>query len=503
MKQLLTLLCTLLMVACENPQQEFFPPKGAKEVNPDTRLVINFRSEPMIGSSGMIRIHEAETDRVIDSLDLSIPAGPTERSKHPKAPYTWEPYNYDQPRRTNADTKPGTPSGVAGPTSDAYQLTIIGSFTDGFHFYPIIVTDTKAEIYPHHNLLQYDTEYYVTIDDGVLTTHDKSFRGISKADGWSFKTKRTAPAAHKRVLIVASDGSGDFNTLQGAMDFIPDHSSEQYTVYVQNGDYEELVYFRNKRNVTIEGESRDGVYIHYPNNEVFNPHPVDVATNEWPGTFPSRRAAFMIDNCQDITLRNLTIATTLRGQAEGLLINGERIFLEEVTINGSGDALQANGSCYFYRCKIKGDGDTILGRGPCYFDRCKIISRGPFMWIRNTEANHGNIFFHCRFKGLGGAPVLARTSEKYPSAKTSEAVLIECQLEDVAPEGWAGLPKDCSRVRYWEYNSRDTEDNPIDMSQRAAGSRRLDPAHDREWIRYYSDPSNILYGWNPRHVLPK
>lgn len=503
MKRLLTLLLGLLMVACNNPRQEFFPPKGAREVNPDTRLAINFRSEPRIGSEGMIRVVEVKTGRVVDSLDLSIPAGPTEGRKLPKAPYAWEPYNYDQPLRTNADTKPGTPSGIASPTADCYQLTIIGGFTDGFHFHPIIVTGTKAEIYLHHNLLEYDTEYYVTIDNGVLTTPERDFNGIDKADGWHFKTKRIPPAAHKRVLTVSCDGTGDFTTLQGAMDFIPERSNEHYTIYIYDGDYEELIYFRNKHNVTIEGESRTGVHIHYANNEVFNPHPDNVATNEWPGTFPSRRAAFMIDNCQDITLRNLTISTTLRGQAEGLLINGERIFLEEVTINGSGDALQANGSCYLYHCKIKGDADTILGRGPCFFDRCKIISRGPFMWIRNTEANHGNIFFHCRFKGLGNSPVLARTNPKYPSAKSCEAVLIECQLEDVDPEGWAGLPEDASKVRFWEYNSRDTEDNPIDMSRRVAGSRRLDPAHDREWIRYYSNPANILYGWNPRHELPR
>lgn len=495
----LLLLLTIWMAACTNPKQEFFPPKGTRDVNPDTRLAINFRTEPTIGTQGKIRIWDAETDEVVDSLDLSIPAGPTRRTTLPKPPYAWEPYNYDQPRRTNADTKPGTPSGIAGPTSDAYQLTIIGGFTDGFHFHPIIVTGTKAEIYPHHNLLDYDRSYYVTIDEGVLTTEQDDFHGITKADGWYFHTKHEAPAAHKRVLTVSSDGSADFTTVQGAMDFIPDNSTEHYTVYIHDGDYEELVYFRNKRNVTIEGESRERVYIHYPNNEVFNPHPDDVSTNELPGTFPSRRAAFMVDNCSDITLRNLTIATTLRGQAEGLLINGERILLEEVTINGSGDALQANGSIYLYRCRIKGDGDTILGRGPCYFERCRIVSRGPFMWIRNTEANHGNIFYHCRFQGIGGKQLLARTSPKYPSSATCEAVLINCQLENVAPEGWAGLPEDTSRVRFWEYNSRDTEDNAIDTSQRAAGSRRLDPAHDRDTIRYYSDPANILYGWNPRH----
>ena len=71
----------------------------------------------------------------------------------------------------------------------------------------------------------------------------------------------------------------------------------------------------------------DRTRVHYANNEVFNPHPLTVKTNEWPGTFPSRRAAFMLDNCSDILLEDLTIATDLHGQAEGLLLNGERIAL--------------------------------------------------------------------------------------------------------------------------------------------------------------------------------
>ena len=56
---------------------------------------------------------------------------------------------------TNANTKPGTPSAGAEPTPDTYQLTIIGGFTDGFHFYPIIVSGNTATIQLHHNLLEY------------------------------------------------------------------------------------------------------------------------------------------------------------------------------------------------------------------------------------------------------------------------------------------------------------------------------------------------------------
>ncbi len=117
------------------------------------------------------------------------------------------------------------------------------------------------------------------------------------------------------------------------------------TVFVKNGDYEELVYFRNKRFVTIQGESMDGVVVHYPNNEVFNPHPVDIKTNEQKGTFPSRRAAVAADNCADMIFKDITFKTDCKGQAEGFLLNGERNFAENVHVIGDGDALQVNGFC--------------------------------------------------------------------------------------------------------------------------------------------------------------
>lgn len=75
--------------------------------------------------------------------------------------------------------------------------------------------------------------------------------------------------------------------------------------------------------------------VFYANNEVFNPHPSNISTNEWPGTFPSRRAAFMGDNSTSIHLVNLTIKTTARGQAEGLLLMGDRNILSHVTVAGS------------------------------------------------------------------------------------------------------------------------------------------------------------------------
>lgn len=498
MKKLLSILIVSLLstVVCQAQKAKpvLIPAPGAENVNVDTRLTILFESEPAAGWSGMIRIYDAETDVCVDSLDMSVPAGPVEGTKLPKAPYTLRPYVYDQPRHTNRTIKPGTPSGTAAPTSDEYQLNIIGGFTDGFHFYPVIVRGNKAEIYPHNNMLDYGKSYYVTVDPGVIVLADKSFKGISKKDGWRFSVKPEGAAPSQRRLTVAADGSGDFNTLQGAMDWIPEFSSEDWTVFIKNGDYEELVYFRNKSNVTIEGESREGVKLHYPNNEVFNPHPADVSTNEWLGTFPSRRAPFMMDNCHDMKLRNFTVATTCKGQAEGLLIMGERNDVRNVTVIGDGDALQANGSLYMEDCRIEGGGDTVLGRGPVFFKDCTLLSRGPFAYIRNGSGNHGNVFVGCTFIGLSPRAVFARTNGTYPHC---EMVLIDCTLDNIPAEGWEGITKGPhDYVRYWEYGSRNPDGSPADMSRRAEGSLRLDGVKDASIIRAYCDPLFVL-GWRP------
>lgn len=469
------------------------PENGAAEVNIDTHLVLTMEEDVVIGQHGFVSVYDKGTGRLIDRLDMSIPAGPTQgQPNNPAAQYTPVPYTYKVQHITNRNTKPGTPSGMNAWDKGGYQLDIIGGFSDGFHFYPIIAHGKQLTIYLHHNMLDYGHEYYVTIDKGVVG----GFDGIKGKKGWTFRTKEKAPAPDQRLLTVAADGNGDFSTVQGALDFIPDSiatASEGYRVMVKNGDYEELVYFRNKRFVTIEGESRDGVLIHYPNNEVFNPHPADIKTNELKGTFPSRRAAFAADNCSDLVLRNLTLKTDCKGQAEGLLVNGERNYFDNVHIIGDGDALQANGSCYWMNCSIDGGGDTILGRGPSFFNHCTITSYGAFMWIRNGQESHGNIFVDCHFKGLSDYAEIGRLPDNkgknYPHA---ECVLLNCTLENIPAAGWGRIDDGARTATILEFNSHDTEGNPVDTSKRHPLMRQLDPIGDAALIGRYSDAKWVL-----------
>ncbi len=471
------------------------PENGAADVNIDTHLVLTMDEEPAIGNDGFITVYDRKSGKLVDRIDMSIPAGPTEpQPRNPDAIYTPIPYTYKVQHITNSNTKAGTPSGVNARDKGNYQLDIIGGFSDGFHFYPVIAHGKQLTIYLHHNMLEYGHEYYVTIDKGVI----EGFDGIRGKKGWTFRTKDKAPNLSSRRLTVTADGTGDFSTVQGAMDFIPDSltsEEKRYTVYIKNGDYEELVYFRNKRFVTIEGESREGVTIHYPNNEVFNPHPADIKTNEVRGTFPSRRAAFAADNCSDLIFRNLTIKTDCKGQAEGLLVNGERNFFDNIHIIGDGDALQANGSCYWLNCRIDGGGDTVLGRGPSFFNHCTLTSYGAFMWIRNTEENHGNVFVDCHFKGLSDYAEIGRLPDNkgknYPHA---ECVLLNCTLENIPDNGWGRIDDGAKTATLLEFNSHDTEGKPVDISKRNTLMRQLNPIRDAEVIGHYSDSRWVL-GW--------
>jgi hypothetical protein len=125
----------------------------------------------------------------------------------------------------------------------------------------------------------------------------------------------------------------------------------------------------------------------YGDNSAFNP--------PMPG--PNRRCAFSVYDSTGIELTNFSVSNYYFGQAEGLLIYGSKNIVAHMNIKGSGDALNLRGPVYLTDTKIIGDGDTILGVGPAFFDHCEIQSMGPFMWIRNTEATHGNVFVNCTF----------------------------------------------------------------------------------------------------------
>src|ERR1035441_8372623 len=90
----------------------FFPADKTRNINPDTHLIITFSSAPILGTTGKIRIYDMADNRLVDQLDMSIPAGPIDSTtprSNTKPPYLKVPYEYIPGKFTNANTKPGTP----------------------------------------------------------------------------------------------------------------------------------------------------------------------------------------------------------------------------------------------------------------------------------------------------------------------------------------------------------------------------------------------------------
>ncbi|GAB3016424.1 hypothetical protein GCM10027051_21000 [Niabella terrae] len=477
-------------------QPVVFPAYGSQQVNPDTRLILRFPGAVQLMNRGQIRVFDAATDSLVDLLDLSIAPGP--RNTRSLAPY--DRFHYSQlPDSLYTVKNPDT------SRSHPYQQNYIGGSTinDAFHFYPVIMRDRQAIICLHNNRLQHNRTYYVQIDSGMFVT-DAGFRGFSGRQDWVFSTKKQPPSLEKDRFVVAADGSGDFSTVQGAIDFMPERPDRKKTIFIRNGIYDEIIYFRNKRHLAIIGEDRKKTLICYANNGVFNTRKMSPDPALAKGSH-SLRAVFAADRCDDIEIRQLTLRSlgVQPAQAEALLIIGQRNLISQVNIEGSGDALQATGTIYVEDSRIQGFGDNVLGYGAVFFNRCDFVSTyGPHIWVRNTQANHGNVLLDCTLRTLGDvSTTIARAPDSngktYPYA---EVILIRCKLEGIRPEGWGKVAADPSQIRYWEYNSTNlTDGQPVAVDARHPASRQLGPV-DKHLIEKYSNPAYILNGWQPNPV---
>lgn len=469
-----------------------FPEPGATNVNPDTHLVLTFSAPPKVGSSGLIRIYDAEGMQLVDTLDLSIPSSPNPSGRAP----------------ARSGDGVATAPRVRVDPNVIYQKTLVDGVE--FFFRPIIVRGNVATIYPHNGALKYGRTYVVKMDASVLVPAEGegAFAGFTADRDWTFTTKAAPPAADSTRVVVAADGSGDFNTVQAAIEFFPKKPAKRVTVFIKNGYYEELVSLSDRANLTIRGEDRDKVQVGYANNSAFQ---------------PGKRWAFSLINSSDIQLSNFTINNYFIGQAEALMVRGERIVIDRMTLNGSGDAFTPYGTVYFADSLLTGDGDTVLGYAAVYFLRSEIRSRGPFTWTRTPKGSHGNVFVDCTLIGLN-EPLPWTVTEANPAGRIvkapfarlprngsptataanfpyAEMVLINTKTSGVPPEGWGPIEEapafDSSNVRFWEYNTMDLEGRPVDVSKRHPVSKQLTMEKDAETIANYRDPAFVLGGWVP------
>jgi hypothetical protein len=367
------------------------------------------------------------------------------------------------------------------------------NYTDNFggkslRYDPIQVEGNTVSLKLHSRSLSPGTAYYVTIEPGVFRGGSSNeFAGFTNHSAWRFATREALPRG-RTSLVVAADGTGDFCTPQGAVDYVSDDNQSPVDIFIRKGVYQGMIYImRDKGRLHFIGEDRKNTVITGRNNDRFNSGRIN-------------RALVNVD-ANDFRLENLTLSNTTpyRGsQAEALRINGDRCVLRNADFCSFQDTLLLSGRVYATNCCVEGDVDFIWGQGVVFCDRCEIraVHSGYYVQARNPE-NPGYVFVQCKLTASPGVErcLLARIdADRFPC---SQVTFIDCQMgSQVPPVGWEARGTNLSHLRFQEFHSTDLQGKPLDVSHRLPASRQL----SQRQANTLSDPAKVLScpdAWDP------
>ena len=317
---------------------------------------------------------------------------------------------------------------------------------------------------------------------------------------WIGITGCTKSETVKADIVVAQDGTGDYTSLQEAINAAPDSSETRFVILVKNGKYdrEKLIIPATKRNLTLRGESRDGTVISYHIYDCNSPESGNKCPAEswmlWKDNKDLVRTSatltILADRCQ---LENLTVENTAGpvGQALAIAPRGDCGMFIGCNLLGYQDTvlLWDNGDRhYFEDCLVLGRTDYIYGSAIGYFQDCEIRSWGGG-WITAPatykEQAYGFVFNECRFtyadnsprEGDDGQPIaIGRPWHNYPKV----AILNSSYCDEMHPEGWPTTwnmeyAVTSPDLHLYEYNNTGER---ADMNERAkwAGIKKLTKA---------------------------
>ena len=269
-------------------------------------------------------------------------------------------------------------------------------------------------------------------------------------------------------FVVAKDGSGNFKTVQEAVNACRDYAERDYLIFVKNGVYEEkLVIPTWKKRLTIIGENVDNTIITF---------------NDFSGKIDSTGRKHSTFTCQvagsDIVFENITFVNSAGrvGQAVAAHVEGDRCVFRNCKFIGNQDTLFASGENsrqYYLNCYIEGTTDFIFGAATAVFENCTIVSKvNSYITAALTlpSREFGFVFLNCKLlaDSIGRRVHLGRPWRLY-----AYTAFINCQMgEHIRPEGWHNWskPEAEKTARYPEYNSTGPGANP---SARVPWSRQL------------------------------
>jgi pectinesterase len=287
-----------------------------------------------------------------------------------------------------------------------------------------------------------------------------------------------------RQITVDINGTGDFNSIQQAIDSVPQDNNERVVVLIKPGFYKQRVIIpKSKSFITLRGEDPCNTIISYNlNAQMMRPDGLR--------TYGADCATFVVRGASDIILENLTIENTFgpSPQAQAVKLACERAVVVNCRFLGGQDTLFTHsGRQYYLNCYIEGGTDFIYGHAQAVFENCLIHSNKSSHITAHaaTEPNlpTGYVFYNCRVTTADGV----KTDLGRPWRPFARVVYYDCWLDKgVKPTGWDNW-RDPNREKtafYAEYKSSGPGVNP---SARVKWSHQLT---DEESVKFL--PENFM-----------
>ena len=328
------------------------------------------------------------------------------------------------------------------------------------------VISGKSAIFKYSGL-KYATQYTFSMPEGVLVS--RSGNAVAKTEITFTTMERKQPVAKVYDAVVAADGSGDYKTLQEAIDHAPNGSGTPYLIFVKNGRYNEHIDIpAAKTNLHIIGQDRDKAVIY------------DSRLSGGENAYSVDPGATVVVKGKDTFFENITLENSYghekQAGPQALALNtvADRVAFNNVALLSYQDtwitSSTSNARHYIKNSLIEGAVDFIYNSGNVYLDGDTLeINRPSGGYVvapsHAADVKWGYVFQNNVLRAHPGVNVtdvwLGRPWHNEP-----KTVFINLQTYiNIPAKGWyntmGGLP-----ALWAEYNTVDKDGNPVDLSQR-------------------------------------
>ena len=302
-------------------------------------------------------------------------------------------------------------------------------------------------------------------------------------------------------VVVAKDGSGDFTTVQAAINAAPAGQTTPYKIFIKKGKYREQVNIpASKPFLELIGE--------------------DVATTVISYGDGGGGTTTVTINANDCMMMNITMENTqgyLSDGPQSLAVktnNADRVAFKNCRFISGQDTVFVNGKrVYFRNCYVDGNTDFVYGAAVAVFDTCVIYPRdrvdgsaGGYVTAANTPNGqaYGLVFRDCIMPNNRGITnyTLGRPWQNdggSASPAYNKTVFLNTVMsKSITPAGWSvwDAGTNTSTITYAEFQSRKFDGSLVDISQRVSWSQQLTPA---QAAPYYVN-ANLFGTWDPYAV---